>query len=98
MLSAKKCFTVVSFSVLLAGSGLAKEHTVTTINFPGAIGSQANAINPEGDVVGVYVDATFLVHGFLLSKGAFTTIDIAAATLTDAFGINPRGDIVGGYK
>ncbi len=69
----------------------------TQIDVPGASFTQALAINPRGDIVGLYFDSSGNGHGFLLSKGAFTTIDLPGAVLTDANGINPRGDIVGDY-
>ena len=46
---------------------LGKNGDFATIDFPGAIDTNAIAINARGDIVGVYDDATG-VHGFLLSK------------------------------
>jgi uncharacterized membrane protein len=78
----------------------------TTIDVPGASFTQALAINPRGDVVGVYGNATG-THGFLLRKregdddgdnDAFTTIDVPGASFTEAFGINPKGTVVGVYS
>ena len=75
---------------------LAESDTFTTIDFPGASSTDADAINPRGDIVGNYFIAG-VGHGFLLSGGDFTSIDFPAASTTRAFGINPRGDIVGEY-
>jgi uncharacterized membrane protein len=46
---------------------LSKVH-LTTLDFPGAISTNAFGINARGDVVGVYEDGVGL-HGFLLSGG-----------------------------
>src|SRR6266850_2334828 len=71
--------------------------TFTPINLPGASSTQALGINPGGDVVGIYRDATGTQHGFLLSGEIFTTIDFPGAVFTSARGIGPGGDIVGSY-
>jgi probable HAF family extracellular repeat protein len=62
-----------------------------------ALFTNANAINPRGDIVGRYDTADGRTHGYLLSGGEFTSIDFPGATLTTANGINARGDIVGRY-
>src|SRR5688572_24545686 len=69
----------------------------TSIDVPGATNTNAQGINPQGDIVGFYRDAT-KVHGFVLSEGVYTTIDYPGAAYTDARGINGRGDIVGAYR
>src|SRR5215831_15711809 len=71
---------------------------VTQIDVPGALFTVPNAINARGEIVGLYLDGSFTVHGFLLSNGTFTTIDGPGANLTIALGINARGDIVGAYR
>jgi len=69
----------------------------TRIDFPGSTATNADGINPRGDIVG----HTFVKgkrHGYLRKKdGEFTQIDFPGATATLALGINPRGDIVGRY-
>src|SRR6266540_290791 len=85
------------FAICMFSSGFAHDHGFTTIDVPGASSTEAFGINPEGNIVGSYLNAAGL-HGFLLSKGAFTTIDVPGASGTAAFGINPQGDIVGGYS
>jgi hypothetical protein len=52
----------------------------------------APRINPQGDIVGFYIDGSGDTHGFLLSEGRFTSIDVPGA-----FGISRRGSIVGTY-
>jgi hypothetical protein len=73
---------------------------VTNIDVPGEApgGTFPAAINPQGDIVGEYIDTSFNQHGFLLSNGTFTTIDAPGSTFTAATGINPQGDILGIYQ
>ena len=78
--------------------------TFVTIDVPNATFTIPTGIGPSGDVVGIYGDASFNEHGFLLSHGNFTTIDVPGALVgasgvlqTEANGINPAGDIVGDY-
>jgi uncharacterized membrane protein len=68
-----------------------------SIDFPEAISTSLQGINPAGDLVGIYVDASRKQHGFLFSRGNFTSIDYPGAMTTDARGINRHGDIVGAY-
>jgi uncharacterized membrane protein len=78
----------------------------TTIDFPNdeqgrpPLFTEANAINPSGEIVGRYQDAVRKSHGYLLSQGSFTTIDFPGSDVnfTGAIGINPQGDIVGRYR
>jgi probable HAF family extracellular repeat protein len=59
--------------------------TCRTLDAPDAVSSTvAQGINAAGRIVGVYVDSTFTVHGFLWRKGVFTTIDPPDAVFTDA--------------
>ncbi|PYS58444.1 MAG: hypothetical protein DMF74_23840, partial [Acidobacteria bacterium] len=69
----------------------------TTIDYPGAVFTQALSINPRGDIVGSYVDSGNVEHGFLLRNGAFTSFDYPTAVWTEGWGISPSGDIVGQY-
>ena len=67
----------------------------TTIDVPGAQGTQPNDINNRGQIVGQY-EAGGAVHGFLLDRGTFTTIDAPGAPrATQVIGINDRGEMVG---
>src|SRR5215471_11313401 len=86
----------LSFALGMTVKAAAQDATFTTIDFPGAMSTEASGINPRGDIVGLYTLAG-VTHGFLLSGDSFTTIDPPGAVLTFAFGINPRGDIVGRY-
>ena len=67
------------------------------IDVPDATTTTANGINARGDIVGSFVDANGVNHGFLLRKGVFSTIDFPNASFTAARAINARGDIVGRF-
>ena len=70
--------------------------TYATIDFPGALATDALGINAAGQIVGHYLDG-FTQHGFLLDEGTFTTVDPPGSTFTEAIGINAAGQIVGDY-
>jgi hypothetical protein len=77
----------------------------TTIDVPGAKGTNAAKINNLGQVVGSYsdVDTDLEAIGvrlrvFLLDRGRFTRLDFTDALSSQAFGINDRGQIVGEYQ
>ena len=70
--------------------------TYATINYPGATFTFAGGANAEGNIVGIYNDASDAGHGFLFN-GAYTSFDYPGASFTEATGINPSGVIVGLY-
>jgi uncharacterized membrane protein len=72
-------------------------YTFETISVPGSRLTAPQGINPAGDIVGQFVDADFVTHGFLLHEGVFTSIDFPGADATSARGIGPGGEIVGTY-
>ena len=65
----------------------------------------AAGFTPNGTIMGVYIDADDVSHGFLLDKnGAFTTFDAPDAGNVQApskgtypWGINTNGEITGYY-
>ncbi len=70
----------------------------TLDNVPSATATGILGIN-GGEIVGVYMSADTVLHGFVLSDGQFTTIDApAGATSTLVTGIDSRGEIVGRYQ
>jgi hypothetical protein len=93
----------LAFSLILSGlsaPALAGEFTKIDVPFPGASGTFALGINPQGDIVGQYFDSSFVPHSFLLSHGTFSNIDPPGSSapflgLGTAMGINPQGDIAG---
>jgi probable HAF family extracellular repeat protein len=84
-------------TVATTGAGAARSLTFITIDFPGAILTNAQGINAQGEIVGGYTDTAGRSHGFLLSGGQFQSIDVPNARATLARGIGPGGDIVGSY-
>ena len=89
---------VVVFVLTMVATVRAQEREFSTIAPPGARSSTAFGINARGDVVGSFVDQSFVQHGFQLSKGEFTVIDCPGARATIARGISPDGEIVGSYS
>jgi hypothetical protein len=80
-----------------------KHPTYVTLDPPGSVATIAKAINPRGDIVGVYLDSSNVEHGFLRAPdGIFTTIDAPGAGTaseqgTVTWSINPAGAIAGLY-
>jgi probable HAF family extracellular repeat protein len=69
-----------------------------TLDYPGAVATQAMGINNAAQIVGGYFDAQKgLEHGFLKSGGLYTTVDYPGAYTTEADLINAAGQIVGFY-
>ena len=73
------------------------DENFTVIDVPGPLETKVRGLNALGQIVGVYTDARFTDHGFLLADGNFTTIDDVSGGVrfVDAGGINARGQIVG---
>jgi hypothetical protein len=69
----------------------------TSIDFPGAIATEARAINSKTapTIAGDYVDAAGILHAFTLTAGVFQRVDIPFATNAAITGINARNQIVG---
>jgi hypothetical protein len=67
-----------------------------TIKIPGAVGSQALGVNNQGVVVGEYLDADGIFHGYRWRRGRLTTID-PRPTGGVVLDINDRGRMVGAY-
>lgn len=62
-------------------------------------GTQASGINDAGTIVGNYIDATGITHGFMRgSSGVFTTIDVSDATAILPVSINDAGTVTGSYS
>jgi len=75
---------------------LIKDGAFTPLVVPGSSLTAAWDMNPVGEIVGVYRNATG-AHGFLLRDAGYTTLDFPGASGTTIFGINARGDVVGSY-
>jgi hypothetical protein len=99
-------------SVVLLACGLASAQTITTFSIPGAgtgagQGTGGFGINPQGTVVGSYLDDNNVYHGFQCVSGCgslstITKYDAPGAGTganqgTISFSINPFGVVVGYY-
>jgi hypothetical protein len=78
----------------------------TTLDFPGAAGTNLTGINPSGEMTGFYCSDpacgstgnASTNHSFSVSKkGAFTSFDPPGAVSSTASTVNPSGAIVGAY-
>jgi uncharacterized membrane protein len=94
-----RCGIVALCLVTLATTGAARARSLafSTLDFPGAVSTNAQGINAQGEIVGGYTDTAGRSHGYLLSGGQFQSIDVPNARATLARGIGPAGDIVGSY-
>ena len=97
--------TMFSVASGLVGQARAA-YTFTTINVPGALSTQATAINDLGRIVGDYGASTgpFTIAGnaFVDTAGTFSTINVPFMQNqynpdVTATGINNAGQIVGSY-
>jgi hypothetical protein len=82
-------------TVTVAG---AQSLVYTQIDFPGAVSTNTQGINAQGEIVGTYTDTGGRMHGFVLSGGQFRSIDFPGSRSTIARGIGPAGDIVGSFQ
>jgi hypothetical protein len=74
----------------------------TSIDYPDAAFTVANAVNVNGDIVGLFRLRTATgslapPRGFVFSGEIFTPVQVPGAARTRVFGINDLGDIVGDY-
>lgn len=73
--------------------------TFIPIDYPGAISTSAQGINPRGEIVGQYTDAAGMTHGFLRhTDGSFSSIDYPGAVRTLVGGIDASSDVVGAWS
>jgi hypothetical protein len=82
-------------------SGQTRGYTIddgafTDFMVPGSVLTTAWDVNPRGDIVGVYRNASGF-HGYVRTATGYTTLDAPGASATRAFGNNARGDVVGIY-
>jgi hypothetical protein len=75
-------------------------HGYRTFDAPGAAGLTVGwGLDLQGTVVGVYMDAASVYHGFVRKHdGQVQTVDYPGSPYTQLMGINERGDIVGFYQ
>jgi hypothetical protein len=85
------------FLVQYVATNSTTTETYEAVNIAGTIAQAAFGVNDSGDIVGAYADSSAVLHGYLMSGGAFTTVNVpfSTATGTSPFGINNAGEIVG---
>ena len=59
---------------------------------------QAIGVNSSEQVVGMYLDASNVWHGYRYAKGKFTSLDPVGSTGTFVWGINESGQAVGSFS
>ena len=69
-----------------------------SIDFPGAVATEALATNNHGDIVGDYTDSAGVVHGFALMNWRFQAVDAPFASALSVTGINDSRMVVGTYS
>jgi len=92
-----KADVAVAFALGFTLKALAGTPAMVTIDFPGAVFTDAVGVNAKGDIVGHYIDAKEADHGYLLRAGRFSTIDFPASSGGHAHDINSQGAIVGQF-
>ena len=85
--------------VLAAPRPATAQYTFTTIDVPGATGTEVLGFTPR-TTVGDFIDAEGNNHGWLLSgtSGEFRQFDVPGAWYTSLSAINHRGDFGGVYR
>ncbi len=69
----------------------------TSLLYPGALDTQANAINNTGQIVGIYDINDTGPHSYLYADGLYTNIDYPGSNYTVASAINNAGVVAGLY-
>jgi probable HAF family extracellular repeat protein len=76
---------------------LLKHGAYTTLSYPGALDSQASAINNAGEIVGIYDINDTGPHSYLYKDGVYTNIDYPGSVATVASAINNSSVVAGVY-
>ncbi len=90
-----RAIVILSFIVLANVAEPSRADTYATIDFPGAVSTEATGISASGEVVGFYTDGIGTIHGFRLRDGVFSPIDYPGALQTFALSIDASGDAAG---
>ncbi len=70
----------------------------TSFDYPSAVATSPLAINKTGTIVGYYLDASLVEHGFArLANGTFKQVDYPGAVGTILHDINDSNQVVGFY-
>jgi hypothetical protein len=88
----------LNVGVLFASVQLLPAGTITTFDPPGSTFTAPRSITPGGVIIGSYVDASGVTHGFLRARdGSITSFDVPGSTFTTPTSITPGGVIIGWY-
>jgi len=98
------------FAIVIASSTLtlsAQSFTYAPINVPGAVATEARAINNNGEIVGFYKTTACADYdvkvprcptkGFKYVNGSYIKLMVPNSTSTAIMGVNDLGDLVGFY-
>jgi YVTN family beta-propeller protein len=69
-------------------SGLVCSQNLTIVDFPGATLTEPSDINDNGQVVGAYVDANDVTHGYLMTAGPFAYVANAGSNTVSVIDIS----------
>ncbi|HEY1940169.1 MAG TPA: hypothetical protein VGJ33_19745 [Candidatus Angelobacter sp.] len=72
-----------------------KNGNFTNLTTPAGFIATPNKISNGGDIVGSFVDANLIEHGFSLDKGRFTSIDFPGSIDTRILAVNSFDNVVG---
>ena len=93
---------LVLISAIVAAQGQGTVHSFRDVKAPGAVQTDAYAVNRSGVIAGDYVDANNVQHGMILNGTKLTTIDLKGCRTTGntpgsiaGFGINNAGAVAG---
>lgn len=91
--------TAAAAAMLIRGNAAQAAQDFVTLQdtTAGAVTTVATGINNAGQIVGYYVDASAVTHGFGYSGGSYTTIDVPSSSATTASGISNGGQVTGSY-
>jgi hypothetical protein len=93
--------SLVTLGFVLSANANERKTAIVTFDVPGAQGTEANAISPDGTITGSYFDSGGLGHGFVRARnGTFITFDPPGVSTvpglnTAPWGINPAGTTAG---
>jgi probable HAF family extracellular repeat protein len=84
-------------TAIVAASHPLQSYKFTSLEYPGALATEASGVNNTGQIVGTWTDDSGAAHGFLLSDGVFQSFDVPGALGTHPRDINDAGTVVGAY-
>jgi hypothetical protein len=99
---------ILALVFCLPSALLAQTFTYAPINVPGAVATEARAINNNGEIVGFYKDTPCTdsdirvpncpnTKGFKLVNGSYIKLMVPGSSRTAIMGVNDLGDLVGFY-